>query len=148
MATFLKNINMVSRSATMYSDGEISKISPLKGYHAKYILTLCANPGVSQDQLAKTLFLNKSNVARQLTVLEELGYIERHPDPYDRRVSLVFPTDKADEILPAIRSINARWREVITEGFTEGEKEELLRLTQRLYENAMKYMEGKSDNLP
>ena len=145
MASFLKYINMVARSATLFSDEEICKISPLKGYQNKYLLNVCSNPGVTQDELAKIMFVNKSNVARQLAALEELGYIERREDPYDRRASLVFPTDKAEEILPKIREINARWREVICEGFTDGEKEELVTLTSRLYENAIKYMEKKGD---
>lgn len=144
MATFLKNINMVARSATQYSDEQLSKISDLHGYHAKYILNVCANPGISQDRLAKILFINKSNVARQLSVLEEGGYVERRQGE-DKRVSLVFPTKKAEEMREVIRRINAEWREVITQGFTEEEKEVLLKLTERLCENAVRYMEEQVD---
>lgn len=145
MASFLKNINMVARSATLFSDEEISKVSSLKGYQNKYILNVCSNPGVTQDELAKIMFVNKSSVARQLSALEDLGYIERREDPFDKRATRVFPTDKAEEIRNTIRDINARWREVICEGFSEEEKEELLNLTSRLYDNAVKYMEKKSD---
>ena len=144
MATFLKNIKMVARSATQFSEEQLAKVSDLKGYHTKYILNVCANPGVSQDALAKAIFVNKSNVARQTVALEEMGYIERrHGD--DKRVSLVYPTRKALEILPVIRGINARWREVITEGFSDEEKKILLSLTERLYNNAVKYMEEQVD---
>lgn len=145
MATFLKNINMVSRSATMFRDAEISRVSGLNGYQTKYILSVCNNPGISQDALAKILFVNKSNVARQLNLLEEQGYIERHADPSDRRVSLVFPTAAAEELLPRIREVNAKWREIITEGFSEAEKAELLRLTEKLYLNAVKFSENNYD---
>lgn len=144
MATFLKNINMVSRSATQFCDEQLSNQSDLKGYHAKYLLSVCSNPGVSQDALARILFVNKSNVARQLTVLEESGYIERRQGE-DRRVSLVYPTEKAYRIVSVIKQINAKWREVITEGFTESEKETLLHLTERLYQNAVKHMEEQVD---
>ena len=139
MATFLKNINMVARSATQFSEEQLSKVSDLKGYHSKYILTVCANPGVSQDALARAIFVNKSNVARQTVALEEMGYVERRQGE-DKRVSLVYPTQKALEILPVIRGINAKWREVITEGFSEEEKQVLLSLTERLYKNAVKFM--------
>lgn len=144
MATFLKNINMVSRSATQFCDEQLSKMSDIKGYHAKYLLNVCSNPGVSQDALARILFVNKSNVARQLSVLEESGYIVRRQGE-DRRVSLVYPTEKAYNIVSVIKQINAQWREAITEGFTESEKETLLRLTERLYQNAVKHMEGQID---
>lgn len=144
MATFLKNINMVARSATQFLEEKLSEISDLKGYHSKYILNVCANPGISQDALARTMFVNKSNVARQIAVLEEMGYVERRQGE-DRRVSLVYPTPKALEILTVIRKINAEWREVITEGFSGSEKDTLLSLTERLYANALKYMEEQID---
>ena len=144
MATFLKNINMVARSATQFREEQLSKVCDLKGYQAKYILNVCSNPGISQDALAKLMFVNKSNVARQIAALEESGYVERRQGE-DKRVSLVFPTDKATAIIPVIHDINAKWREVITEGFTEEEKSVLLSLTDRLYGNAVKYMEEQLD---
>ncbi len=144
MATFLKKIQAVGRSATVYSENRLKEICDLKGYQAKYILNLCENPGVSQDTLAKIMFLNKSNVARQLAELEEMGYIERKQGE-DKRVSLVYPTKKAEEILPVLRGVNENWREIITEGFSAEEKELLFGFAGRLYNNAVKYMEAQSD---
>lgn len=141
MATFLKNINMVSRSASMFLDEQL-KSCGLKGHQAKYILAVTNNPGISQDVLAQMLFVNKSNVARQISTLEADGYVLRREGD-DRRVCLVYPTEKAKNIFPVIRGINAKWRDVITEGFSEEEKQELLALTERLYGNAVAYMEQK-----
>lgn len=144
MATFLKNINMVSRSATQFCDEQLSTKSDIKGYHAKYLLSVCSNPGVSQDALARILFVNKSNVARQLSVLEKSGYVERRQGE-DKRVSLVYPTEKAFKVVSLIKEIYAQWREIITEGFNEGEKAALLALTDKLYANAVKYREEQVD---
>ncbi len=141
MATFLKNINMVARSATRFLDLSLQNGCALKGFHSKYLLAICNSPGLSQDAIAKRLFVNKSNVARQLAALEKEGYVTRSPDPSDKRVSLVYPSEKALSVLPVIRAANTEWRGIITEGFTEGEKEILSALTARLYENAVKYME-------
>ncbi len=140
MATFLKNINLVSRSSTQFLDQTLGEAG-IKGCQAKYILTVSKHPGISQDRLSKIMFVNKSNVARQLACLEEQGYIERRGDENDRRVSQVYATDKAFEELPRIRAANKQWREVITEGFTEEEKTQLLYLTEKLYANAVRYME-------
>ena len=144
MATFLKNVNMVSRSSTQYLDEKLSD-SDLRGYHGKYILTVCARPGLSQEEIAREIFINKSNVARQLKVLEKLGYVERRASPEDKRKTLIYPTEKALDMRERIRSLNAAWREEITRGFTEEEKEELVRLTAKLYKNAVEYMEGTGD---
>lgn len=144
MATFLKNVNMVSRSSTMYLDRKFGG-DELRGYHGKYILTVCGQPGLSQEDIARTVFVNKSNVARQVRVLEKLGYVERRQSPDDGRKTLIYPTQKAFEAREKIRSFYAEWREEITEGFSEEEKSELFRLTLKLYENAVKYMEEEVD---
>ena len=45
----------------------------LKPCHAGYLLEICACPGISQEQLSRRIYANKSNVARQLAALEEGG---------------------------------------------------------------------------
>lgn len=141
MATFLKNINLVSRASTQFLDKKLES-GEISGYHCKYIMTVCKNEGLSQDKIAKLMFVNKSNVARQLCYLEERGFILRRQSEEDKRVSLVYPTQKALDLLPVIRRYNEEWRESITAGFTAEEKEILLNLTERLYINAENYLRG------
>lgn len=144
MPSFLKNIHMVSRAATQFLEERMQERGQgVKGCHTKYLFAVCNNPGISQDKLAKTVFVNKSNVARQLAALEEGGYIERRECESDARSLLVYPTKKAAELLPVMREANAEWREAITYGFSEEEKAQLLILTERLYENAAQYMSEK-----
>ena len=73
--------------------------------HFPYILTLARNPGITQDTLAKMVYINKSNVTRALLYLEQHGFVERKQSETDRRVLLVYPTQKAMDILPEIRRI-------------------------------------------
>lgn len=142
MAGFLKNVNMVSRSSTQYLDEKLSA-EGLRGYHAKYVLNICAYPGLSQEELSRRIFVNKSNVTRQLRFLEKEGYIERMPHGGDKRKILIYPTPKALRARDKIRALNGEWREKLTEGFTKEEEEELSRLTLKLYENAVKYAADK-----
>ncbi|MCD8286986.1 MAG: MarR family transcriptional regulator [Clostridia bacterium] len=142
MATFLKNINMISNSAARFLEQELPP--HVKGWQSKYVLCVCSNPGITQDGIAKEIFVNKSNVSRQVAALEEAGLFRREADSEDSRVSHIYPTEKAMELREEIRTANARWREIITEGLSPDEKEELYRLTSILYENAEKYMNGGS----
>ncbi len=140
MATFLKNINMISGSASRFLEQELPP--QVKGWQAKYILCVCGAPGITQDGIAKGIFVNKSNVSRQVAALEEAGVFRREEDAEDSRVSHIYPTEKGMELFAVIRAANARWREIITEGLSPDEKEELFRLTSLLYENATRYMDG------
>lgn len=144
MATFMKNITLVSQSAALFRDEHL-KDAGVTGYQAKYILAVCNEEGISQDKLAKTLFVNKSNVARQMSALEHAGYVTRVQCDTDRRVYNVYPTQKAKELYPEIKRINTQWRGKVCEGLSEEEQEELARLMTKLVENAKKYMSELSE---
>ena len=82
-------------------------------------------------------------MARQIEALERAGFVRREENERDRRAVLVFPTAKLEEALPRIREVFAAWRALVTEGFTEEERETLARLTGKMVENARRYMEGR-----
>ena len=70
--------------------------------------------------------------------LEEKGYIERRVDENDKRNMLVFPTEKAKEILPKIKLVFREWREYLTEELTEEEKRNMEGILTKLADRAKK----------
>ena len=108
-----------------------------------FITNICRCPGISQDGLAKTIHLNKSNVARQLAALETSGYVIRRPSASDKRVIECFPTVKADDILPRIYSMLRSWDEYLTEGFTDEERDTVARLLGVMSERAAEYVDNR-----
>ncbi|MGN0817532.1 MAG: MarR family winged helix-turn-helix transcriptional regulator [Candidatus Coproplasma sp.] len=144
MAKFLRNIALVSHSATLFRDQRL-KSAGITGYQVKYLLAICRESGVSQDKLAKSLFVDKSNAARQVAALEEQGYVRREQSAEDKRVYLVYPTQKALELCPEIHRVNAEWYEIVSQGFTEEENQQLASLVERLVENARNYMKKSNE---
>ena len=70
--------------------------------------------GVRLTELAALLDQPKQYAGRLVDELEALGYVERRPDPHDRRSKLIVPTDRgrdeqrqADLILAAIEDRHA-----------------------------------------
>ena len=74
MPTLMRQINVVSRCGARYRAEEFKRFG-LSAPHHSYILNICKNPGISQEQLAEHICVDKSNVTRQLALLEELGQI-------------------------------------------------------------------------
>lgn len=143
MANFIKNINLLSRAQSRYLEKNLNLSDDgIKACHAKYLLTVCNNAGVSQDEFAKIAYINKSNASRSLTSLENGGFILRVPDPDDLRIIRVYPTQKALDLYPRIHKLNVEWREILTEDFSEDEKEFFASLTARLVEKAAEYLEN------
>ena len=111
--------------------------------HADYIRTICRNAGISQEELALHIGVDKSNVTRTLARLAEMGYVERRSSPTDRRCTLVYPTDQAYELLPAIVEVQGDWRTILTDGFSPEEKEQLAELLERMEDNVRRHKLGE-----
>lgn len=123
MASLTRRINIISRCSTAHRAAQL-KDTGLKGAHHGYILALCRNPGMSQDQIARRIYINKSNVTRHLTQLERNGFVERIQSESDKRVTLVYPTRKAYDILPRVAAVSREWNAYLTEDFSEEEMEQ------------------------
>ena len=68
------------------------------------LATLRFSEGVTQQELAERLLVTKGNVCGVLDRLERVGWVERRPDPNDRRANRLHLTPagrrKVDAVLP------------------------------------------------
>jgi DNA-binding MarR family transcriptional regulator len=81
------------------------------------------NDGSSLTQISQGLMLENPTVTGLIDRLEKLGYVKRSDHPNDRRVYLVYITDKgkkvANKALPIVKGLN----EQIKEGYSKEEIE-------------------------
>jgi DNA-binding MarR family transcriptional regulator len=63
------------------------------------VLAYLDEDGIRSTELARLSGRHKQIVGRLVDELEELGYVERRPDPADRRAKLIVPTPKGLEQL-------------------------------------------------
>jgi DNA-binding MarR family transcriptional regulator len=73
--------------------------------------------GIQVSELARLARVTKQTMAQAVEGLERLGYVERRPDPGDRRAKLVFLTERGQAV-PRIAAttgpkVEARWAELI-----------------------------------
>lgn len=78
------------------------------------VLAYLDEDGVRATELARLTGRPKQIVGRLVDELEQLGYVERRPDPADRRAKLVVPTERGlaqmrlgDEIVAEIEGRHA-----------------------------------------
>ena len=144
MSTIMRKVNILSRSEGVYRTDKLG-IPELKNCHHSYVFAICNNPGLSQDDLAKHISVNKSNVARTLLYLEENGYITRKAGEKDRRINGVFPTEKMLNVYPKIKEITMEWNQFLAEDLTKEEFEQFQSILERLTKKAAVYMEGREE---
>ena len=142
MSQIIKDMTEITRCGVDYRTEKLAPLG-LKACHASYLLEICDEPGISQDNLAQRICINKSNVARQASALEEDGFIIRKPSPADKRVMELYPTEKTLEILPRINEMLMCWENCITHDLTEEEKELLSALLRKMSSRASGYMEDR-----
>ena len=58
---------------------------------------LARRPGCSQTELADMMEVERATAGRLLDRLEENGLVRREPDPEDRRIRRVYPTERATQ---------------------------------------------------
>lgn len=140
MSELIRDITEIARCGAQYRTEALAPYG-LKGCHASYLTQICEYPGISQDQLAQRICINKSNVARQAAALEEDGFITRKPSAADKRCLELYPTEKTLELLPKIIAINTCWEECLTQNLSAEEQEVAVKILLQMKEKASKWMD-------
>ena len=139
MAAFTRDLNIVARCTQMYRTQRLKPIG-LCGGQAAYLFRLCREPGLTQEELARALYVNKSTAARQIGSLERAGFVERRPSENDRRCLEIYPTQKALDAMPLIRQTVDEWSDLLLEGLTDGERAALQSAMARVSARAQAYI--------
>lgn len=92
--------------------------------------------GIQVSEIAKLTRVRKQTTAQAVAQLEQAGYVERRPDPHDRRAQLVFLTAKGEAVRPvtaaAGRRVEERWAELIGAEELEGLRQTMTQLLNEL----------------
>ena len=96
---------------------------------------LARNEGINQAGLADLLEIKPMTLVRQIDRMEEDGWIERQPQPGDRRARRLVLTDKARPILARILDLSNEVRGESFAGLTRQEGRQLIELLRRVHAN-------------
>jgi DNA-binding MarR family transcriptional regulator len=92
--------------------------------------------GISISQLAKLARVRKQTMAEAVEQLERMGYVERRPNPLDRRSRLVFLTERGTSVRPVTHSaaerVEKQWAELSSPDELEALRASLLHLLTEL----------------
>jgi DNA-binding MarR family transcriptional regulator len=89
--------------------------------------------GINQAGLADLLEIKAMTLVRQIDRMEADGWIERRPDPEDRRARRLMLTDKARPILARITDLSAEIRQEAFVNLSQEEGTQLLDLLHRVH---------------
>ena len=94
---------------------------------------LSRNEGISQARLAELTETDPMTLVRTLDRMQQDGWIERRPDPADRRAHRLFLREAAKPVLQRIWKIADQARNEVLAELSSAEREQLIELLERVH---------------
>jgi DNA-binding MarR family transcriptional regulator len=92
--------------------------------------------GITVSELAELARVRKQTMAQAVDQLERMGYVERRPNPRDRRSRLVFLTERGASVKPITHAtaagVEEHWAQLTSPQELEALRASLLRLLTEL----------------
>ncbi len=129
-----RDISHLFRSINIYLSKELEPYGIGSGQFPFFKL-LIHHEGVSQESLASSLKYDRATITRSVNKLEEMGYVTRKRDPYDKRAYCVYLTDKGREMKPVLICITSRINDVLLCGFSDEEKAMFISMMEKAAKN-------------
>ena len=103
--------------------------------HGDIIDALFKKPRLTMAEIAEKIGRDKSTVTALVDKLVRLGYVTKERDTEDTRVVYVTLTQKGLELKPIFEAISQELLKTFYDGVSEQEKEELVRILNKIYSN-------------
>jgi DNA-binding MarR family transcriptional regulator len=103
--------------------------------HYSLLAALEETGPTSQADLGRRIGLDPSDVTAAMTHLENQGFVERTPDPQDKRRNLVSITASGLGHLREIDAVVGKSQDELLEPLSAQERRELIRMLQRVIEH-------------
>jgi DNA-binding MarR family transcriptional regulator len=112
---------------------------------AKVLLYLSRNEGATQARLAELSDTDRMTLVRILDRMENDGWLERRPDPSDRRAHRLHLKPGADSVLAEVTRLADKARAEALAGVSADERAQLLGLLERLRGNLLSLVARSGD---
>jgi DNA-binding MarR family transcriptional regulator len=103
---------------------------------------LSRNEGISQARLAELSDTDPMTLVRTLDRMQQDEWIERRPDPDDRRAHRLYLRDKARPIVSRMWKLADKARHEVLGSLSQSEREQLLALLERVHDSLLQ-LEGR-----
>lgn len=101
-------------------------------------------PGASQSELADMMEIEKAPAGRIIDRMVEKGWVERRPDPADRRINRVFLTDLGERVHATIEPIAAETVLEALSDLSDADRDRVTRLLTRVKERLVEIADSDS----
>ncbi|KJY70214.1 MarR family transcriptional regulator [Vibrio coralliilyticus] len=124
-------INVVANDAAKTFDTELKKHGLTIALWPT-LMCLWEEEGVTQRDIAQKSKVENSTTTRTLDKLENLGLVERQPDPNSRRAFRIYLTDEGRALKETLVPIPMAINQKLLSSLEPEERDEIIRLLQKM----------------
>jgi DNA-binding MarR family transcriptional regulator len=139
-------ITDVGRLVGRLFDQRARNVLSLSRAQCRVLAFLSLHGDINQATLADLLEVTPIALARLIDRMAEGGWIERHPDPNDRRAYRLVLTAKAERSLAQALAVGDAVRDEALAGLAEDERRELIGLLLQVRDNLGQALAAPSGN--
>ena len=99
---------------------------------AMIALNIDLTEGTPSPELGPNMGMEPTSLSRSLNKLEDIGIIERRPDPNDKRKSIIHLTQKGKKERSIAKDIVIRFNEKVREDFNQEEMDLFFKILNRI----------------
>lgn len=103
--------------------------SPLAPSELDLLRLVIHQPGIAIGEAARALAVRASNLSATARALTEKGLLTRESAAEDRRISMLYPTERATQNMEIL---NRRWEEILSVALADLPAEELMMVTRAM----------------
>lgn len=115
-------ISVLMRQLNLFFSHELSEVE-ITASELMYLSQLYTRDGLTQDEMATKISVDKAATTRTIQGMEKKGLIVRDSNKKDHRSKCVYLTDKAKQMEEHIREIQKKWSDYIMQDMTVSEAE-------------------------
>lgn len=131
-----KYIGEIHRSSCIYFGKKFKRFGIGAGQYL-FLLNLYKHDGITQEELAQKVKLDKGTTARAIKKLEDQGYVKRVKKENDRRAYKLEVTEKAEQIKKDVYVIMNEWENEVRKCLANEESQELASLLNKLSKSSL-----------
>ncbi len=119
-----KYFHLINKHANLFIDNALSKYGLNSAYRI-FIKIIVEEPGITRDQIKVRAHVHPSNTTRCIDYLSDNDFITKQEKENDKRICMLYPTDKLKEVYDLLISKIDEWENSLFEGISEEERNEL-----------------------
>lgn len=136
----MDNMSIIVRYCRTFAERKLKEFDLSFGEQI-ILMFLSMHKDVNQETISKRYMIDKGMVAKTLNRLEQKDFIMRKQNPDNKRENIISLTQKGTGILDYMNTVLKEWNEMLYEGMSKEEIEDVKRLTKKMVSNVANYLD-------